>query len=144
MNASTTKKATKMAKAPTTSVDINNMTATELETLIKEASAIVSGKRKAELKDIIDTFTTSLSAHGFTKAEGIEALGGVPPTPKARSASGTKAPKQSGPKPKRGQAYKNPADNTIWTASPTGKGSPAKWLREAVAAGKTFEEFEAK
>lgn len=130
-----TKKATKMA----TTINVETMSFNELQKLIASANAAVEGKRKSELAAIAKTFTESLEAGGFTKAEGLAALGAGT----RAKASGSKKSKATGPAPKWGQTYKDPASGAIWTKSPTGKGQVVRWLADAVAAGKKFEDFEA-
>jgi DNA-binding protein H-NS len=139
MTTLSTKKETKMATKP---IDVSAMSSAELDALIKSAQAIVNGKRKSELKAIVDTFTSSLSAAGFSKSDGIEALGGVRPTVVSRPKTGTK--KSKGPQPKWGATYKNPETGETWTKSASGKGGLKKWLADAIASGKTFEELESK
>ena len=136
-------KPTPKAKTMAT-IDVSKLSSAELAKLIKDANALVGAKRKAELADIVKAFTDALVAAGFTKAEGVEALGG-----RAASSGGvvsrpkTGKGKKTGPQPKWGTTYKNPADGATWTKSATGKGRTVAWLQALVDGGKTFEEFAA-
>ena len=134
-------------KAP---VDISTLSYAELSKLISSAQAAVEGKRKTEIAEIAKTFTDALAAAGYSKADGLEALGvraaastGTAVVSRPKAGKGVARPKNTGPKPKWGQSYKNPITGDVWTKSASGKGKTVSWLADEIAAGKTFEEFEA-
>ena len=145
------KKGNKMA---TDKVDVNKLLA-EIEKFSPrdfalfavKANEIQVQKKKQQLKEIAELYIESLASAGFTKEEGIEALGvktASDGTVKivSRAKNGT-AKKVKGPQAKWGQTYKNPDTGETWTKSASGKGQLIKWLKDAIENGKTFEELEA-
>ena len=127
-------KSTPKAKTMAT-IDVSKLSSAELAKIIKDATALVGAKRKAELSEIVKNFTDALVAAGFTKAEGVEALGG-----RAASAGGVvsrpKTGKSDFPRELWGRSFTNPADNTVWVKSKTGKGRAPSWL-----AGQKYTDF---
>ncbi len=114
------------------SIDINTLSARELETLITKAK-----KRKTVLKKRKPLATVRARLVAAARAEGYtieELFGAAAP---ARAAKGTRAPrKTAGTKvpPK----YRNPANpEQTWT----GRGKQPRWMAEEVAKGKTREDF---
>jgi hypothetical protein len=133
-------------KVATTKIDLAALPYKQLVAMLEEANALVHSKRKDELKEITKTFVDSLVAAGFSKQEGIEALG-------SKAASGTpvksrpKAGKGGGvdiPREMWGKTFTNAATGETWTKSASGKGKPKQWLVDAINGGKTLAELLAK
>jgi hypothetical protein len=146
----TPKKGTKMA---TEKMDLQKLLAEvekfnprDFALFAVKANEIQEKKKKDLLKEIVQTFTSSLDAAGFSKQQGIEALG-------VKAASGTtvksrpKAGKGGGvdiPREMWGKTFTNAATGETWTKSASGKGKPKAWLVDAINGGKTLAELLAK
>lgn len=114
------------------SIDLNTLSARELDSLITKAK-----KRKTVLKKrkpvstVRSRLTALAKAEGYTIDElfGTAAQGRIAKAPRApRKAAGSKVP------PK----YRNPADpEQTWT----GRGKQPRWLAAEVAKGKKVEDF---
>ena len=126
----------KESKVATKELDVSSMSYAQLQNLINQASAVIDGKRKEELKEICALFVESLESKGFSKAEGVTALGAG----KAKGGAASKGSKIGFPKELWGKSFKS-MNGEIWTKSKTGKGRPPLWLMEAVTNGKKWEDF---
>ncbi len=120
------------------SIDLNTLSARELETLIAQAK-----KRKTTLKKRKPLAAVRARIAGIIKTEGytIEELFG-PGTPRAvrtpRAASGTKKATKARTLGKVAAKYHNP-ENTSETWS--GRGKQPRWLAAKVAEGKSVADF---
>lgn len=96
------------------------MSLEELQAHQREVEATIKGYEKKRKADCLAELKAVAKKHGFSLDE---ILGG-------------KAPSKSGPK---GVAkYANPADtNQTWT----GRGRQPNWIKDALAAGKSLDEF---
>jgi hypothetical protein len=109
-----------------------------LELLAKHQSGDWGLLCKEELKEICSLFVESLETKGFTKAEGIEALG----SRAARSGGGaSKGTKSNFPRELWGRSFKDPATGHIYTKSKVGKGRVEGWLADLVENGAKYEDF---
>lgn len=98
----------------------------QIETLQREAEKI----RRKEVDDVIARIKEAIQVYGLTTADlGLGAGAGRT----RRAAAG--APKKKGPKGK-GQVKFRDGSN-VWG----GRGPRPRWLREALAAGKSLEDF---
>jgi len=114
------------------SIDINTLSARELDSLITKAK-----KRKTVLKKRKPLATVRARLVSAAKAEGytIEELFGV--AAPARAAKATRAPRKAagGKVPPK---YRNPANpEQTWA----GRGKQPRWMAEEIAKGKTPEDF---
>lgn len=83
----------------------------------------IESTRRREKSDAIAKIRALMSEHGLT----VDDLSGKSVTPKASSAAGSKVAAK----------YRNAATGETWS----GRGLQPKWLRAALAAGRTIEEF---
>lgn len=104
-------------------MDLSKLSAEELEQLAKDAMAAAKKKREEEKKEVRREIDAMLRARGFTLQDIYAQMQGVDV------------------KTLPAIAYQDPEDplNT-WT----GQGRRPKWLLEAIAAGRTLEEFKVK
>lgn len=102
------------------SIDLDNMSLTELKQLQKQVEKAIIGFEDRKRKEAMEAIETAAREHGFTVAE----LTGSK-TRKARSQAVAK--------------YKHPENPELtWT----GKGRRPAWFIEALDSGKTPEELE--
>lgn len=116
------------------SIDLNNLSARELATLIKTAQ-----KRRAEIAKRAPLAKVRAKITKLAKAEGysIEELFGTAPAPvrSRRAGKPAAAPRKLG---KVAPKFRNPANaKETWT----GRGKHPRWLAEKLAAGKKLEDF---
>jgi len=104
-------------------VDISNLSAKELETLIEQASSKLSAQAEEEKASLRAEVEILVKARGFTMAE----LFGVDKLPKSKSKL-----------PPTHRDLENP-DNT-WT----GRGRKPKWLAKALESGGNIEDYKIK
>ena len=121
------------------SIDLNSLSAKELDSLISQAKKrkTLLGKRKP-VATVRQKLTALAKAEGYTIAE---LFGGAAPraTPPAAKATGTKAHPSKGRKlGKVAAKYHNPANPAQTWA---GRGQQPKWLAEETAKGRALDEF---
>ncbi|QBC45853.1 H-NS histone family protein [Iodobacter fluviatilis] len=104
------------------SLDISNLSYLELVDLQKQVAHAINEKQVSERAALIADFQQKAAANGFTLAELLPQL--TSKRPYAKSASTA--------------LYANPADKTQTWA---GRGRKPTWLVEALAAGRTVEDF---
>ncbi|UDF36880.1 UNVERIFIED_ORG: H-NS histone family protein [Shinella sp. XGS7] len=111
-------------------VDVAKMSYAELVALRAKLEREIEGKREEELKTLADGYAKKLQAAGFSVEEGIKAL--LPYTEaKRRGSVGTSTSTAR-------VLYRDPANpENTWS----GRGQPARWLAQYVAAGRQREEF---
>lgn len=117
-------------------VDVAKMSYSDLVALRAKLEQEIEAKRDEELKILADGYARKLQAAGFSVEEGIKALlphteakrrGGVGPSASAATPSSTAR-----------VLYRDPANpENTWS----GRGQPARWLAQYVAAGRQREEF---
>ena len=111
----------------------------EIETMQKQAAEV----REREVQDVITRIKEAIQAYGLTAADlGLgpaPAKRGRKPGTKVARKSGAAAPAKRCRKPKRAAAYEDGKGN-VWS----GRGPRPRWLKEALASGRTLEEFSAK
>lgn len=139
----TPKKGSKMAA---NKIELSTLPYKQLIAVMEEAQALVHSKRKEELREIAKLYIESLESAGFTKAEGIEALGVRTADDGSvkivsRFKSGAKAGGVDIPKSYWGKTFKDATTGETWTKSSTGKGKPKNWIVEAIASGKTLDDL---
>jgi DNA-binding protein H-NS len=100
----------------------------QIETLQREADKV---KRK-EVEDVIARIKEAVRIYGLTA--GDLGLGGSPS--RKRGSSSKRASPQRSAKARSAAKYRDPAGNT-WG----GRGPRPRWLREALASGKSLQEF---
>lgn len=115
-------------------IDIENLSAKELQALIAKASQRKKklAKRKP-LAQVKKELTAVAKKAGYTLAE---IFGG---SPRAKTEPKAKAPRKSaGKRSKVAAKYRNPANtNETWT----GRGKPPRWLASELAQGKQKADF---
>jgi len=111
-------------------VDVGKMSYAELVSLRAKLEQEIAGKRDEELKVLADGYAKKLQAAAFSVEEGIKAL--LPYT-EAKQRGTTNASTSN-----VRVLYRDPVNpaNT-WS----GRGQPARWLAQYVAAGRQREEF---
>lgn len=111
-------------------VDVGKMSYAELVSLRTRLEQEIEGKRDEELKILADGYAKKLQAAGFSVEEGIKAL--LPYTEAKQRGSATASTSQAR------VLYRDPANpENTWS----GRGQPARWLSQYVAAGRQREEF---
>lgn len=105
-------------------IDLSNMSTSELQTLARDVEKALKVAAETERKTALSAARYAAQEHGFDLDE-LMSDGGVP---KAKGKSGAKNP------PK----YRNP-ENPEQTWS--GRGRRPAWIAEAEAAGKSLEEM---
>ena len=117
------------------SIDVNSLSAKELESLISKAK-----KRKTTLAKRKPVSVVKKKLAAQAKAEGYtlaELFGSGASTPRAPAAAG-KAKKARKPLGKVAPKYRNPANpSETWT----GRGKQPRWLAAYTSAGRTVDEF---
>lgn len=110
----------------------------QIETLRAEAEAV----RRKEVEGVIARIKEAIAVYGLTAADlGFE-TSPPPAAPLARKATGRGTAAKRAAKPAKGQGdrvvrYRDEAGNT-WG----GRGPRPRWLRKALASGRTLEELE--
>lgn len=102
------------------SIDLSGLTLSELEQLVKDATARVSTIRASRITDVRREIEKLARERGFAISE-------LFPAAKGKVASNASKPKYSNPN--------NPMQ--FWT----GRGKRPQWLSEAVAGGAAIESF---
>lgn len=97
----------------------------QIEALQKQAEEI----RAAELADVIADIKQKMRDYDLTAAD----LGFGPAAPSSQAEHGKREDKRAAVKPK----YRDPATGKTWT----GRGVMPKWMKEAVEAGRSRDEF---
>jgi DNA-binding protein H-NS len=114
---------------------------TQIQTLAKQQKQLESELAKSqsvELKRLVTAFKQSLKA---AKLDVTDALGMLGVEKKKRAKRGTRKPKE--PKLyKTGVTYKKPRSDETWVGGTKGR-QPA-WLKELIAAGRSYESLAAK
>lgn len=104
----------------------------QIDALTREAQDL----RKKEIADVVARIKQAISVYGLTAQD----LGLVPTRGRPPKAATQAAPQAASPAAKKTRKvkvkYRDNASNT-WT----GRGSRPRWLREAVANGKSIESF---
>lgn len=101
----------------------------QIESLTREAHDL----RKKEIADVVARIKEAIAVYGLTAQDlGLAGTRGRPPKVKAVAAPTPKAKKTRTVKVK----YRDNAGNT-WT----GRGSRPRWLRDALAGGKSIESY---
>ena len=117
------------------SIDVNSLSAKELESLISKAK-----KRKTTLAKRKPVSVVKKKLAAQAKAEGYtlaELFGSGTSTPRAPAAAG-KAKKARKPLGKVAPKYRNPANpSETWT----GRGKQPRWLAAKTSEGKSVEDF---
>lgn len=116
-----------------TDINVATMSYAELLSLRAKLEQEIQGKRAEELKVLADGYVKKLQAAGFNIEEGIKAL--LPYTEAKRRRTAPKSTSHVR------ILYRDPANpaNT-WS----GRGQPAKWLSQYIAAGHHRDEFRVK
>jgi DNA-binding protein H-NS len=109
----------------------------ELEAQRAQIEAELQAGRAAELAAVVDTFRKQLSGGGFALEEALKLLG----QKKTRAKRGS-GPVKAARGYEAGVTYKNPKGDETWTGGT--KGPQPKWLKDLIAAGKTFQSLAAK
>ena len=120
------------------SIDLNNLSAKELEALIAQAKKRKSllGKRKP-VATVRQKLTALAKAEGYTIAELFGgATASAPRT--AKAATGKSHPSKGRKLGKVAAKYHNPANPAQTWA---GRGQQPKWLAEETAKGRALEDF---
>ena len=119
-------------------IDINALSAKELETLISQArkrkTTLAKRKPVAQVRRKVAQLAQN---EGYTIEElfGTAGSGTVARAPRAPRAAATKARKTTGKVPPK---YRNPANaEETWT----GRGKQPRWLAAYTSAGRSVEEF---
>ena len=102
-----------------------------------QIEAELEAGRAAELAALVDAFKAQLNEGEFSVDEALKQLGGKKPRAKrgsgqAKTVKGYEA----------GVTYKNPKGDETWTGGT--KGPQPRWLKDLLAAGKTFQSLAAK
>lgn len=97
----------------------------QIEALQKQAEEI----RAAEQADVIADIRQKMRDYDLTAAD----LGLAPAAPSSRTEPAKREDKRAAVKPK----YRDPATDKTWT----GRGVAPKWMKEAVEAGRSRDEF---
>ena len=117
------------------SIDLNTLSAKELDTLINQAK-----RRKTTLKKRKPIATVRAKLHAFAAAEGYtvaELLGGKP-VKTAAAAKPAAAAKKGRKLGKVAPKYRNPANpKEMWT----GRGKQPRWMAALTKKGKKPEDF---
>jgi DNA-binding protein H-NS len=116
-------------------IDLNTLSARQLETLISQARKRKTklGKRKPAAS-VRKKITALAKAEGYTIAELFGSATGAA-APKARKATTRKARKATGKVPPK---YRNPANPVeTWT----GRGKQPRWMAAETAKGRKVEDF---
>jgi len=92
----------------------------QIEQLQKQADAL----RSTEVKGVIERIKVAIAHYGLTAAH----LGLGP---------GTRSPKSAGKRPAKASAQFSDGDDNNWS----GRGPRPRWLRDALAAGRSIDEF---
>ncbi len=101
----------------------------QIEALTREAQNL----RKKEISDVVARIKEAIAVYGLTAQDlGLAGTRGRPPKVKSVAAPAPTAKKTRKVKVK----YRDNAGNT-WT----GRGSRPRWLRDALAGGKSIESF---
>ena len=100
-------------------INLDKLSLKELQQLSKDVDAAIVAARKANRKAAIDAANKAAAKHGFT----LDELSG-----KAKTSAKTPAPAK----------YAHP-DNPSATWS--GRGRQPNWIKEALAAGKSLDDF---
>ena len=120
------------------SIDLNNLSAKELEALIAQAKKrkTLLGKRKP-IATVRQKLTALARAEGYTIAELFG--GAAPAAPRAaKPATGKSHPSKGRKLGKVAAKYHNPANPAQTWA---GRGQQPKWLAEETAKGRPLEDF---
>ncbi len=120
-------------------IDLKNLSAKELDTLINKAKARKTTlKKRKPLTAVRAKLKAAAAAEGYTIAElfgTATATGAAPAAATRKTGKGAKAGRALGKVAPKYRNPENPAET--WT----GRGMKPRWLTAQLAAGKTADEF---
>ena len=119
-------------------IDLKNLSAKELDTLINKAKARKTTlKKRKPITTVRAKLKAAAAAEGYTIAE-LFGTGSASAAPAAASRKSGKSTKAGRPLGKVAPKYRNPENPAeTWT----GRGMKPRWLAAQLAAGKTADEF---
>lgn len=121
-------------------VDLSKLSFTDLQKVAAETQRLLDDKREEELKTLVDGWAKKAASNGFSPVEVIEAFKAY--LPRRRKGRAAKAKRPDGPKATAGATYKHPDTGETWTFG--GRGRTVGWLKDLVAGGKSFGDFQVK
>jgi DNA-binding protein H-NS len=106
--------------------DLSKLSFAELTALMQETNELIAAKRSEELKVLVDGWARKAAANGFSVQEVLDEFAHYLPKSEPRPAAGKTV------------THRNPANPAETYA---GKGPLPGWLKAAIAAGKSKDDF---
>nr|WP_309501381.1 H-NS histone family protein [uncultured Roseovarius sp.] len=110
-------------------INLKNMSMSELRALEKRVSRAIASREKIERKEALAALKTKAKQLGYSLGELVG---------DAKSDESVKAPKPAKQRKPVAAKYRNPENpSQTWA----GRGRQPKWIKDAIASGKSIESF---